>query len=298
MLLRILLVVVVLLVLVLQSAFIVKPFDQGIVLQFGKPVRIILEPGLYFRYPFVQEFIQLDKRVLGMDAKPEEYITLDKKRLMVDTISRWRIVKPLLFYQTVRDLVGANARLNDVIVGRLRQEIAGRNFKDFIREEREAIMAQVTEGAAEKAQGFGITVIDVRIRRVDLPEEVQASVFARMKAERERIAKRYRAEGDEQAREIRANAQREKEILLAEAYRTAEVLRGEGDAGAVEIYAEAYGQDPEFFSFVRHLEVYKRVFNADTTLLLRPNSDILKYLNGPGVPSPGGSSAEDLRERK
>lgn len=295
---KILLVLVVLAVLVIQAAFIVKPSDQGIVLQFGKPVRIVQEPGLYFKYPFVQDFIPLENRVLAVDAKPEEYLTLDKKRLMVDTISRWKIVKPLLFYQTVKNLNGAGARLNDVIVGRLRQEIAGRNFKEFIREERENIMAQVTGGVAEAAKGFGIEVIDVRIRRVDLPEEVQASVFARMKAERERMAKRYRGQGDEQAREIRANAHREKEILLAEAYRTAEILRGAGDAEAVRIYAEAYNQDPEFFSFVRHLEVYKKVFSADTTLLMRPNSEILKYVDGPGLAEAPVGSREDPREKK
>lgn len=277
---RVLVGVVVIVILLTQAAFVVKPSDQGIILQFGKPVRIIQEPGLYFKYPLVQDFIQLEKRILAVDARPEEYITLDKKRLIVDTVSRWKISKPLLFYQTVRNIPGAGARLNDVIVGRLRQEVAGRNFREFIREERENIMAEVTAGVAEAVKGFGIDLIDVRIRRVDLPEEVQASVFARMKAERERIAKRYRAEGEEQAREIRAKAHREKEVLLAEAYRTAEVLRGQGDAEAVRIYAEAYGRDPEFFSFVRHMEAYKKVFGPDTTILLSSQSELLKYLNG------------------
>jgi len=172
----------------------------------------------------------------------------------------------------------------------LRQEIANHDFKDFIRTEREDIMKSVTDGTAELAKRFGIDVIDVRIKRVDLPEEVQNSVFARMKAERERIAKRYRAEGDEQAREIRANANKEKEIMLAEAYRKSQALRGTGDAEATAVYAEAYSKDEEFYSFTRHLEVYQRVFGAETTILLTPDSDLLRYLDTPS-PRPKPSSA-------
>jgi membrane protease subunit HflC len=251
---------------------------------------------LHFKYPFVEDLITFDKRVLAAEARPAEYITLDKKRLTVDTVSRWKISDPLIFYQTVTDQVGASGRLNNIISTRLRQEIANHNFKDFIREKREYIMDQVTKGTAELAKQFGIRLIDVRIKRLDLPEEVLASVFARMKAERERIAKRYRAEGDEQARQIRADANREKEILLAEAYKKAETLRGEGDAEATKIYAEAYGKDQDFYSFLRHLEVYQKVLGADTTLLLRPDSRLLRFLDNPGgattaPPVPGASSA-------
>ena len=177
-----------------QSAFLVQQWEQGLILEFGKPIRIIQEPGLYFKTPFIQDLTLFEKRILAAEARPAEYITLDKKRLTVDTVSRWRISQPLLFYQTVRNYAGAIARLNDITFARLRQEIGNHNFKEFIREERERIMNQVTSGVEEQARRFGIEVIDVRIRRVDLPEEVQNSVFARMKAERERIAKRYRAE--------------------------------------------------------------------------------------------------------
>ena len=274
--------VVVLLVLVAQSAFIVYEGQQGILLQFGKHVSTIREPGINFKVPVIQEFITFDKRVIAADGKTAEYITLDKKRVTVDTVSRWIISEPLRFFQSVQDYVGAIARLNDIISARLRQEIANHNFKEFIREERESIMGKVTEGTRDIAGKFGITVIDVRIKRVDLPEEVQASVFARMRAERERIAKRYRAEGDEKAREIRAKAQKEKEIIMAEAYKTAEALRGQGDADATSIYADAYNKDASFYAFLRHLEAYKKIFAADTTLMLRPDSQLLRFLDSPG----------------
>jgi membrane protease subunit HflC len=273
--------VVVLALLVLQAAFIVNERQQGVLLQFGKHVSTIRDPGLYFKIPVIQDFITLDKRVIAADGKPAEYITLDKKRLVVDTVSRWTISEPLEFYQTVQNYVGAIDRLNDIILARLRQEVGNHNFKEFIREDRESIMEKVTQSTRESSRKFGITVIDVRIKRLDLPDEVQASVFARMKAERERIAKRYRAEGDEQAREIRADAQKEKEIILAEAYKKAEVMRGQGDAEATTIYAGAYGKDASFYAFYRSLEAYKKIFSADTTLLLRPDSALLRYLDNP-----------------
>lgn len=264
-----------------QALFIIQEWEQGLILEFGKPVRIIHDPGLYFKYPFIQELLVFEKRILAAEARPAEYITLDKKRLTVDTVSRWLITDPLAFYQTVRNYSGAIARLNDIIFARVRQEIANHNFKDFIREERERIMGQVTTGTEEQARRFGIKVIDVRIRRVDLPEEVQNSVFARMKAERERIAKRYRAEGDEQAREIRASANKEKEIIMAEAYKKAETLRGQGDADSTRIYAKAYGQDPDFFSFIRHLDAYEKIFISESTLLLRPDSALMRFFDTP-----------------
>jgi len=282
---KIIVAVIVVAFLLLQSAFTIGEWEQGIILEFGKPVRTIRAPGLYFKYPFVQDLIVLDKRILAAEARPAEYITLDKKRLTVDTVARWKINDPLAFYQSVNNEMGAIARLNNIIMTGLRQEVAKRNFKSFIREDRERIMDQVTKRTGEEALRFGIRVIDVRIKRVDLPEEVQASVFARMKAERERIAKRYRAEGEEQAKEIRANANKEKEIILAEAYKQSETLRGQGDGEATNIYAQAYSKDPEFYSFVRHLDVYQKSFSSDTTMLLRPDSSLLRYLDSPGGPA-------------
>jgi modulator of FtsH protease HflC len=278
---RLVVVAAVAVIILAQSMFQVMESELALILRMGMPVRIVQDPGLYFKLPLIEDLTLFDKRILAAEARPAEYITLDKKRLTVDTVSRWKITDPLVFYRTVRNYIGATARLNDIISGRLRQDIANHDFKTFIREERENIMAQVTKEAANQVKPFGIEVIDVRIKRVDLPEEVQNSVFARMRAERERIAKRYRAEGEEKAREIRANAERDKEILLAEAYRRSEALRGEGDAEATGIYAEAYGKNEEFYSFSRHLEVYRKIFGQDTTLLLNPDSPLLRYLSTP-----------------
>jgi len=266
-----------------QTAFIIPEWEQAVVLQFGSLVRVIKDPGLYFKYPMIQDLFRFEKRILFTDARPAEYITLDKKRLTVDTVSRWKIVDPLVFFQTVGDYRDAVDRLNNVIFGRLREEIANHNFKEFIREEREKIMDLVTQGTAEAAKQFGIQVVDVRIKRVDLPEEVQASVFERMKAERGRIAKRYRAEGEEKAREVRAEAEKEQKVILAEAYRTSETLMGEGDAEAAGVYAESYGKDEQFYSFLRHLEVYEKAFKSGTTLLLRPDSELLRFLESPAA---------------
>jgi membrane protease subunit HflC len=270
--------VVAVLLIVRQTAFTIGESEQGILVQFGNPQHIIREPGLYVKAPFVQQLIRFEKRVLSTDARTAEYLTLDKKRVMVDQISRWRIVAPLDFYRSVRDVQRAQARLDDNISARLRQEIAAHNFLDLVRQKREEIMATVTKEVRETVKPFGIEVIDVRIKQVDLPSEVQASVFARMRAERERIAKRYRAEGEERAREIRAGADKEREILLATAYETMQRLSGEGDAQAAAIYAQAFGKDPEFYGFLRRLQAYEKMLNTGTTLVLPPESDLLRYL--------------------
>ena len=269
-----------------QAAFTIGEWEQGMVVQFGNPKRIIQEPGLYFKLPVAQNLVRFEKRVLTTDARESEYITLDKKRVLVDHVSRWRINDPLQFYRSVRDRIRAMARLDDIISARLRQEIATHNFLDLIREKREDIMAIVTKDTRETAKSFGIEVTDVRIKRLDLPEEVQASVFARMRAERERIAKRYRAEGEEQAQQIRASADREREVILATAYESSEKLKGEGDAEATSIYANAFGKDAEFYAFTRRLQAYEKILSNDTTLLLNPDSELLNYLQSPGSSPP------------
>ena len=269
-----------------QAAFTIGEWEQGMVVQFGNPKRIIQEPGLYFKLPIAQNLVRFEKRVLTTDARESEYITLDKKRVLVDHVSRWRIEDPLQFYRSVRDRIRAMARLDDIISARLRQEIATHNFLDLIREKREDIMAIVTKDTRETAKTFGIEVTDVRIKRLDLPEEVQASVFARMRAERERIAKRYRAEGEEQAQQIRASADREREVILATAYESSEKLKGEGDAEATSIYANAFGKDAEFYAFTRRLQAYEKILSNDTTLLLDPDSELLNYLQSPGSGPP------------
>jgi modulator of FtsH protease HflC len=265
----------------IQSIYIIYEGQQGIVFQFGDPVRVVRDPGVYMKAPFIQDLVLMDKRILGTEPMTAEYLTLDKKRLVVDHISRWQITDPLLFYRTVRTEPGARARLDQIIAGRLREEIARHNFIDVVREKRESIMEVVTEGAQDPATSFGITLIDVRIQRIDLPTEVQASVFARMKAERERIAKRYRAEGEERALEIRAGAEKEREIILATAYQESQILRGEGDAIAAAVYAESYGKDLEFYSLTRRLQVYSNILKDDSTLILSPSSDLFRYLQSP-----------------
>jgi membrane protease subunit HflC len=274
--------VLVLLAIVLGNAtYVIPEWQQAIVTQFGQPVRTVREPGLYWKVPFLHAVTVFDRRVLAADTGGAEYLTLDKKRLLIDHISRWEIVDPLQFFRTVRDERGAMARLDDVITARLRQEVAKETFQEIIREKRATIMETVTATARERAAAFGIRVVDVRVKRADLPTEVQASVFARMQAERQRIALRYRAEGEEKGREIRAQADKEREIILAKAYQESQGLRGAGDAEAIAVTGRAFGRDPAFYGFVRRLEAYERVFSPETTIVLRPDSDLLRYLGSP-----------------
>jgi membrane protease subunit HflC len=274
--------VLVLLIIVLSGAtYVVSESEQVIVTRFGQPIRTVREPGLYWKLPVLHTVTYFDKRVLAADSGGAEYLTLDKKRLLIDHISRWEIVDPLQFYRTVRDERGAITRLDDIITARLRQEVAKQTFKEIIREKRQSVMETVTTAARELAAPLGVRVLDVRVKRADLPPEVQASVFARMQAERQRIALRYRAEGEEKGREIRADADKEREIILAKAYQESQGLRGAGDAEATAVTGETFGRDPSFYGFIRRLESYERVFSPDTTIVLRPDSDLLRYLNSP-----------------
>lgn len=274
--------IVVLMTAVLGGAtYVVPEWQQALVTQFGQPIRTVREPGLYWKLPLLHTVTFFDRRVLAADTGGAEYLTLDKKRLLIDHISRWVIVDPLEFYRTVRDERGAMARLDDIITARLRQEVAQEIFKEIIREKRETIMETVTAEARTLSAPFGLHVLDVRVKRADLPPEVQASVFARMQAERQRIALRYRAEGEEKGREIRANADKQREIILAKAYQESQGLRGAGDAEATAVTGQAFGRDPVFYGFLRRLETYERVFSPETTIVLRPDSDLLRYLDSP-----------------
>jgi membrane protease subunit HflC len=276
-------VLVIALIVFAGTVFTIDEKEQAIITQLGKYIRTIKKPGLYFKVPIIQTLHLFDKRILVHDATAVEYITLDKKRVMVDPVSRWRIEDPLEFYMSVRTEAAALARLEDILVARLRQEIAKRTFIAFIREEREKIVEEVTKESNELAKRFGIKIIDVRIKRADLPKEVQASVYARMQAERQRIGKRYRAEGDQRAREIRAETDKEKEIILAKAYQEQMKLFGEGDGRATDIYAAAFEQDTEFYSFLRRLQTYEKVFEGKTTVLLEADSELLKYFRSPRI---------------
>jgi len=263
------------------SLFIVDETKQAIVLQFGKPIRTIGEPGLNWKLPFIQNVVFFEDRLLVYDAAPTEIITKDKKTLIVDNYARWRIIDPLKFLQTVRDLNGAQARLDDIIYSELRVDLGLFDMSEIVSEKREGIMKRVTEISNEKANTYGIEIVDVRIKRVDLPPENEKYIFDRMRAERERIAKQYRAEGQEESAKIIAETEREKTVILAEAYKTAQVLKGEGEAESVKIYAESFNQDPEFYKFYRTLEAYRKTFKDKTTVLLSTDSEFLKYLTKP-----------------
>jgi len=273
--------IVAILLLANLSLFIVDETKQAIVLQFGKPIRAIKEPGLNFKIPFIQNVVFFEDRLLVYDAAPTEIITKDKKTLIVDNYARWKIVDPLKFLQTVRDLNGAQARLDDIVYSELRVDLGLFNMSEIVSEKREGIMERVTKISDEKARTYGIEIVDVRIKRIDLPPENEKYIFDRMKAERERIAKQYRAEGQEESAKIIAETEREKTVILAEAYKTAQTLKGEGEAESVKIYAESFNQDPEFYKFYRTLEAYRNTFKDKTTVLLSTDSEFLKYLTKP-----------------
>lgn len=273
----------VLLILGSQTLFTVGEWEQALIIQLGQFRRAIQEPGLHWKTPFLQQVNKLERRILASDAEPADYLTLDKKRVVVNHVTRWRITDPLQFFITVRDEAGARARLDDIVFSELRQEMASREFAEIIAAQREPVMEVVAARTAEKAKQFGIDVVDVRVKRADLPGEVQASVFARMVAERERIAKRYRSEGAEESAKIKAETDKEKTIILAKAYEESQRRRGEGDAQATRIYAVSYGQDPEFYGFVRSLEAYEKFLGAKSTVLLSADSRLLRYLRSSQV---------------
>lgn len=263
------------------SVFTVDETEQAIVTQLGKFVREIRQPGLHFRIPLIQAVHRFEARVMEYDAAAAKIITDDKKHLVIDNYARWKIVDPLKFYQTVGNEFGAQSRLDDIVFSEMREELARHSLTEIVSVNRQEIMHKVAEQCYQKAADFGIQVIDVRIKRADLPEEVRHSVYDRMKAERQRIAKKYRSEGAEEAVKITAQTDKEKIILLAESYRQAEKLKGEGDAEALKIYAEAYENDPEFYSFIRTLEAYGKSLGEGTTIVLPGDSEFFQYLSPP-----------------
>ena len=271
-------VVVLLFVLGASPLFVVDLTQSAIVVQLGKPVRSITEPGLRWKVPFIQDVTYFDKRLLDYDSGAQDVITKDKKTLLIDNFAKWRITDPLKVYQAFQTQRSAYKRLDDIIYSELRVEVGRHDLSEIVSKTRSDIMAIVTKRGNEKAAAYGIEIVDVRIKRADLPEQNEKAVFARMQAEREREAKQYRAEGAEEAQKIRSEAEKDREILLAEAYKTAEELRGEGDAKAFKQYADAYRQDPKFFEFTRSMEAYKKTFNGRSTLLLTPDSEFFKYL--------------------
>ena len=271
--------VAILVLLGLTTVFIVDETEQVVILAFGKPVRNITEPGINMKVPFpLQEKIKFDDRLLEYDSPPEEILSRDKKTLIVDNYVRWRIVDPLQFLRTVQAIPTALSRMDDIVYSELRRELGTHDMVEIITENREKLMEIVTFNSNKATLDYGIEVLDVRIRRVDLPAENEESIYARMEAERNRQANKFRSEGEEEAQKIRASTDRDKTIILADAYKEAERIRGEGDAKAVEVYANAYSADPKFYEFVRTLDMYKKVVDDKTTLVLPADSRLFKLL--------------------
>lgn len=268
-----------------MSIFTVDQRQFAVVFQLGEVKRAISEPGLYFKIPMVQNVRYFEKRIITLDnAEPERFITSEKKNVLVDSYIKWRIVDPQLYYISVGgDESRAKTRLNQTVNAGLREEFGKRTVHDVVSGEREKIMNQMREKADTDARKIGVQIVDVRLKRVELPTEVSEAVYRRMEAERKRVANELRSEGSAEAEKIRADADRQREIIIAEAYRDSQKIKGEGDAKATNTYASAFGQNPEFYSFYRSLEAYRGSFkNKNDVLVVEPNSEFFKYMKSSG----------------
>jgi membrane protease subunit HflC len=270
--------IVLLLVLGYSAMFTVNQTQQALVVRLGEPVRIVTQPGLHWKMPLIDNVIYVDKRILDLENPAQEVIASDQKRLVVDAFARYKVVNALRFYQTVGTIEGANSRLSTLLNAALRRVLGEATLTQVVRDQREHLMNRVREQLEREAQAFGISVVDVRIRRADLPEQNSQAVYQRMQTERQREAAEFRAQGSQRAQEIRARADREVTVLVADATSKAEQTRGDGDAERNRIFAEAFGKDPGFFSFYRSMQAYEAGLKpADTRLLLRPDFDFFRY---------------------
>lgn len=276
---KIFIAIVVVLILAYRSVFTVSETQLAIKFQWGKMIGTDYAPGLHFMSPIFQEVKKFSKQTLSLDAKPERFLTSEKKNVIVDTFVKWRIKDVAKHYKTVRgDVVQANIRLDQIIKDGMRSEFSKRTIRDLVSSERRVIRDTLVKEANPVAEELGIEILDVRVMRVDLPSEVSASVYRRMEAERARVARDFRSRGAEEAERIRADADRQREVILANAYRDSEVLRGEGDAQASETYATAYGNNPEFFAFYRSLNAYRSAFrDVGDRLILEGDSEFFQY---------------------
>ena len=266
------------------SLFTVKEINQAIVLQFGDPKKVIATPGLQVKIPFIQNVVFIDRRILSLDPQPEEVIASDQKRLIVDAYARFRIVDPLKFYISVGDERVARSRLATIINSRLRSVLGGQSLATLLSEDRSKQMAIIQEGVNNEAKKFGITIIDVRIKRADLPQANSEAIYKRMQTEREREAKEFRARGAEMAVTITSTADKEVTVLLANAKKLSEIMKGEGDGQRNKIFAEAFGKDPDFFSFYRAMQAYETaLIGGETSLILSPDSDFFKFFGNTGI---------------
>lgn len=268
--------------LLFESLFIINQTEQAIVLQFGEPVREIKTPGLKMKIPFIQRVVVYENRLLNLDPPDQEVVLNDKKRLDVDSFTRYRIVDPLKFYQTVRTEVQAQSKLEEIVNSSVRKVLGRITLQELLSSERTQIMADISKAVKKDAEQIGVSVADVRIRRADLPLEVLQAINARMQTERQRDAKEFRATGQQEAQKIRAAAEKEQAVIIADAEKKAQIIRGEGDRQAIEIWNKAAEADPEFFAFYRSLEAYKKSLNSDkgdTSMVLSPDSEFFEYFN-------------------
>jgi len=271
-------IIIVLAATVFFSVFIVKEINQAIVLQFGDPKRIISKPGINFKIPFIQNVVFLDKRILNLDAPPEEVIASDQKRLIVDAFARFQIVDPLKFYISVGNERVARSRLSTIINSRIRSVLGTQRLQTLLSEDRTKQMSLIQDGVNNEAEKFGIKIVDVRIKRADLPPANSEAIYRRMQTEREREAKEFRAKGAEMAITITSTADKEVTVILAEAEKQSQIMKGEGDGLRNKIFAEAFGQDPEFFAFYRAMQAYeKALIGGETSLILSPDSEFFKF---------------------
>ena len=266
------------------SLFTVKEINQAIVLQFGDPKKVIATPGLQVKIPFIQNVVFIDRRILSLDPQPEEVIASDQKRLIVDAYARFKIVDPLKFYISVGDERVARSRLATIINSRLRSVLGTQSLATLLSEDRAKQMAIIQEGVNAEAKKFGITIIDVRIKRADLPQANSEAIYKRMQTEREREAKEFRARGAEMAVTITSTADKEVTVLLANAKKLSEIMKGEGDGQRNKIFAEAFGKDPDFFSFYRAMQAYETaLIGSETSIILSPDSDFFKFFGSTGI---------------
>lgn len=272
--------IVVAIIFLANMLFVVEQTEQAVIFQFGQPVKVIKEPGLNVKMPFIQNVLHFDSRLQEINTEDKEVIAYDQKRLIINAFVKYKIVNPVLYYTTVRDENGFNNKFSTILDSSLRQVIGEVPLNSLLSEKRSDVMEKIQDVVAEKAKDFGVEVIDVRITRSDLPEANSVAIYKRMQTDREREAKEIRAEGDETAQKIRANADKEKTFLIADAKKKAEAIMGEGEAEANKIYAKAYSKDPTFFEFYRTMNAYKKSLNNNNTkIILSPNNEFLKGLN-------------------
>ncbi|MBV6658901.1 MAG: protease modulator HflC [Devosiaceae bacterium] len=276
--------------LIYSAIFIVDETEQALVLQFGEAVDVVQEPGLNFKVPFIQSVSYFDRRVLDLDSPVQEIIAADQERLVVDTFARFRIIDPLVFFQSVGSIAGAQSRLSTVLNSATRRVLGEVPYITIVRDDRGNLMSRIRDQVNREANNFGMEIVDVRIRRADLPEANSQAIFQRMQTEREREATEIRAQGEEAAQRIRSRADREVTVIVADATREGEQIRGEGDAERTAIFAEAFGQDPEFFSFYRSMQAYEAGFSSGASLVISPDSDFFRYFGDQQGGSLSGTS--------